>query len=253
MSSFVAVTRERHGAKSWLRIDSYAFVADRQFVPILGTEMSRAALAMPLGFVRLKENYIMVGLLSLTAGQNLFVAADGCWGGSYIPAAFRSYPFRFVRMEGRRELILSVDEESGLVSEEKNIGEPFFEESGQISKSLQGVVDLLNAMVKHRQLTDAAVSALAEAGVIAPWPIKWGEKTVDGLYRIDEATLQEIEDTMFLKLRRAGALAVAYGQLLSMGNVAILEKLAAVRAQIPPEQSPFTKISDDGEFIRFDE
>ena len=50
----------------------------------------------------------------------------------------------------------------------------------------------------------SAVAALAEAGVIQPWPIKLkaeqGERAIAGLHRVDEAALNALADDVFLKL-----------------------------------------------------
>ena len=64
-----------------------------------------------------------------------------------------------------------------------------------------------------------AVSALAEAGVIQPWPIRIAaeenQREIGGLNRIDEAALNALSDDAFLKLRKSLALPIAYAQMLS--------------------------------------
>ena len=126
-------------------------------------------------------------------------------------------------------MIFCVDEDSGLISEDKRAGEPFFDDGGNLSERLQEVTKFLDLMEKSRKVAEIAVSGLDEAGMIEPWPMKTGEKQAKGLYRIDQAKLQQVEDGIFLNLRKTGALLVAYGQLLSMGNIGLLQRLAALR------------------------
>ncbi|AWN35778.1 hypothetical protein DK427_08480 [Methylobacterium radiodurans] len=57
-----------------------------------------------------------------------------------------------------------------------------------------------------------------------------GPRQVNGLHRISEAALNRLDDRAFGAVRQGGALAVAYAQLLSMGNSVDLGKLAQARA-----------------------
>jgi hypothetical protein len=132
--------------------------------------------------------------------------------------------------------VLCVDEDSGLVVEGNAAGEDFFAQDGNIPPALKTLLDLLMQVDSSRRATDLAVSALAEAGVIAPWPIKLeteqGEKAISGLHRIDEAALLALSDDVFLKVRTA--LPIAYGQLLSVGQLGIFEQLAKLHNQPAP-------------------
>ena len=94
-------------------------------------------------------------------------------------------------------------------------------------------MNFLTQVEKSRMATNNMVKALAEAEVIREWPlkIKVGEETrnVSGLFCIDEQKLNSLEDEQFLTLRKAGALPLAYAQLMSMDNIQILEKLNQMR------------------------
>ena len=93
-------------------------------------------------------------------------------------------------------------------------------------------------MERSRRGTDLAVAALAQAGVIRPWQIKLktdqGEQAISGLHRIDEAALTALPDDVFLKLRKASALPLAYAQMLSAGQLGIFEHLARLHNQPAP-------------------
>jgi hypothetical protein len=236
MARFVAVSREHHAAKRWQRATNYGFSAADAVVPIVGAELFRSALAMPVAFVEQSGRYQLMAVLSPAPGRNLFVGQDGRWLGGYVPAFYRSYPFRLAAREGTDESVLCVDEDSGLVVDAKAAGEDFLDADGNVSQAVKPIFDLLVEAERSRKGTQLAVSALVDAGVVQPWPIKLktpqAEQTIGGLHRIDEAALNALGDESFLKLRKAAALPVAYGQLLSMGQLGVFEPLAKLHAQL---------------------
>lgn len=235
---FVIVTREHFAGKKWRRPDGYHFAAKQALVPIVGAELARAALSMPVAFSQQSRHHILMGVLSLTPDCNMFIGPEGRWLGSYVPAWLRAYPFSLMPKPGTGDRALGVDMESGLVVEGDSVGEKFFDDQGAVSSPMKAVIDFLTGIERSRKDTVAAVAALAEAGAITPWQIKrktqQGEHAVEGLHRIDEAVLGTLSDEFFLKLRKASALPVAYAQLLSMGQLGIFDWLARVRSQMQP-------------------
>jgi hypothetical protein len=236
MVQFVAVSQERHASKKWQRHANYRFAATEALAPIVGAELSKAALSMPLAFSEQAGRYTLVAVLSLTPGRNMFVGSDGRWLGSYIPACFRSYPFNLLPQPGTDQLVLCVDEDSGLVVDANAAGENFFDQAGAISPALKAAFEFLTLLHRSRQATDLAVSALAQAGVIKPWQIKLkseqGEQAISGLHHVDEAALGALPDEAFLKLRTA--LSIAYAQMLSMGQLEVFAQLAKLHSQPGP-------------------
>jgi hypothetical protein len=241
MAELAAITPERHAKKVWKHVTDYAFVAEDAGIPLVGAELSTAALAMPIGFIKIDAGYQLVAITSLQPGTNLYVAPDGKWLGGYIPAALRGYPFQLAQQEGSGEFILCINESSGLVVEDVDDGNAFFDDQDQPT---QGIKDILNFLIKikaNRDVTQGAVNALADAGLITPWQInlKQGEKVVPvkGLYSVDEAALNKLDDEDFLAVRKAGGLAIAYAQLFSMNQLAVLESLGELQGQILEQQT----------------
>ena len=77
-----------------------------------------------------------------------------------------------------------------------------------------------------------------------------GERPISGLHRVDEAALRALPDETFLNLRKTSALPIAYTQMLSMGQLGMLEHLARVRTQAaaaptPPPSSPLLSALPD--------
>lgn len=236
MTEFAAVTPERHAKKRWKRVINYKFAAAETAIPLVGAELSKAISAMPSGFIKQEAGYQLVAITSLQSVRNLYVAPDGEWLGSYIPAALRTYPFRLLKPESAEESILCINEGSGLVAEITEEGNAFFDDQNQPTQGIKDILNLLSAVEANLALTQVAVNAMADAGLITPWEInlKKGEEVapVEGLFRVDEAALNKLDDEDFLTLRKAGGLAIAYAQLMSMNQLAALEQLGKLRGQI---------------------
>jgi SapC len=237
MVKIVPVDRERHAGKGWLRPQGYDFAAADVLAPLGGSEFAQAVLAMPIGFVEKSGHYVPVALLGLAKGTNVFIGPGNQWLGGYVPAVFRTYPFSLMRREGSEETILCVDEESGLVVDEgKEKVEKFFEADGSPSAMTHTLANVLRRIEQDQTVADLAVAALAEAGVIKPWPLTAAvgdqQVTVNGLHQTDELALNALDDATFIKLRKASSLVIAHGQLLSMAQVSVLSRLSALQRQL---------------------
>lgn len=230
-----AITSEQFATKSWKRSTGYAFAAQANILPVTAAELAQLVPAMPLGFVQAEGSFQLVAIAAWQPGTSLMVAPDGRWLGEYVPVTLRAYPFRLVKPQDREDSVLCFDESSGLLAEAGQ-GEAFFDEAGALSQAVKDVLGFLSQIERSRMTTQAAVDALQAAGLIQPWALnlQQGEKTVpvEGLFRIDEAALSALPDDAFLSVRKAGALALAYGQLFSMNQLAMLSKAAEVQARI---------------------
>jgi len=240
MARYVPLSRKQHMSKTWTPPDTYAFAAAETVVPAVGLELGMVAASMPMGFVKRGEKFQLVALLSRTAGTNLFIGPDGRWvAGDYVPAHFRCYPFKALQRTGESpgtepKLTVCVDEASGAIGDDPG-GKALFEADGTPAQSVREMVTFLTALERSQQVTQLATDALAEAALLAPWPLKAakGVAPIGGVYRIDESLLAALDDAAFLKLRKAGALAVAYAQLLSMPRLERLAQLEVVRRNLP--------------------
>ena len=237
MVNIVPVNSDRHAGKAWRRPSSFAFAATQAVVPLVAAEFAPAALAMPIAFIEQAGTYMPVGILSPLAGRNFFIGPAGQWLGTYVPAGLRGYPFRLGRREGSEQLALCIDEDSGLVVEADAAAEAFFAADGSLAPATKSMLDFLAAVQHSRMSTDLAVTTLAEAGLIEPWTlqVKTGAETTEtvrGLFRINEAALNALDDTVFLRLRKVTALPLAYLQLLSMGQTLVFERLSLSHKQL---------------------
>lgn len=263
-SEFHPLTLERHADRHWRRVSSYGFAAPQPLVPLAGLELSQAALALPVAFVQCGDVFSCVAVVGTRDGECLYVAPDGRWLGSYMPVKLRCYPFGLAAMEDG-QLALCMDEASGLLSSSPQ-DEPFFED-GKLAPALQRVIELLGQIQASHALTLKACAALQKHGLLKPWGITiqddaGAQRKVEGLFCVDEAALNKLEDSAFLDLRGSGALAVAYAQLLAMPHIQALGALAgaharALAAKAAPTQLPTTAAGDldlsfmEGDTLRF--
>jgi SapC len=260
MTKLVAVSKSTHSQKVWRRPAGYQFVVKEPLAQIIFAEVVKVGSWMPIVFVEQANRYVLMAMMCPMPGHNLFVGPDGQWLGGYIPASLRSYPFRLVRPEGSEQMALCVDEDSGLVKDADEKGENFFTADGKPSQSVSQLMEFLRQIEANRMATDLAMASLAEAGVIEPWPLEvdvGGKKAaIRDLHRVNESALAALDDERFLKLRKTGALRLAFAQIMSMQQIIRFDQLMRLRQQLaqapkirPPEEIFKMEPTD---LIRFD-
>ena len=246
-SKLAAVSKTTHATKRWLRYADYKFAATQALAPLVTPELAKATTAFPIGFVTSDESVNLVALLGLKAGQNLYVAPDGRWLGSYIPAVFRTYPFRLVD-NGAGGTLLGVVEDESVVSEGAE-GEAFFTEDGALAPRVQEVATVLQNMAQYSPVTAAAGALLRRHGLLVPWRIRRpGEQdpfTLSDVAMVDEVALNALPADALVELRDGGGLALAYAQLLSQQHVQTL--FASEAAHANAQEAARTVVNSKGE------
>lgn len=233
-SSLTPLSREQHAALRLRPVTDFSFAAKEAVLPLAAAEIAKAVQSFPMAFFAQPEGgYVLVAVLGLDAGQNLYVSADGRWLGSYQPAALRRYPFGLARSEAA-EPVVCVDPLSSLLS--TTDGQPLFTPEGAPSETLSGLINFLAELDKNERVTTQMCRTLADHGLISPWDIRVQQsdgsiRQVAGLFRVDETRLNALDGPEFLALRQSGVLPLVYAQLLSMGKLPDLGKMAASRPQ----------------------
>ncbi len=227
------VSRALYGKKRWKKSTSLLFTQHDTMVPIGISEFPQAIISTAVAFLTINNQLTPVALQSLVAGQNWFVGHEGSWHGEYLPAIYRCYPFCLAKSENN-ELVLCVDEESGLITDEQSgEGEFFFDAENNPSATVNAVVNELNKMEQDSAKARAICALLEKYELFEPWPIQLqgdtGSQNIEGLYRINESKLNTLPAEILMELRDRNALLVVYGQLFSMNNLSRLGKLAAAR------------------------
>ena len=216
MSTIYPITRERYAGQRWNGPANLQFAATQTLLPVSAHELSQMAVALPMAFAAKDGGYVLTAVLGLQNDRNLFIAPDGRWVGSYLPALLRTHPFCMKR-NSRNEPVLCIDEAAGLLSD---TGNRFYEEDGTPAQQLTNILASLAHTDQGLQQSAQAVALLNKHGLLKPMPLTVaspnGEVTIGGLFQVDEAALRALPGNALEELAQRGVLTVAYSQLLSM-------------------------------------
>ena len=240
VSAIKPLSREFHAGKRWLRYDGYSFTTADTICPLVVHEVTRAMLSLPIAFIPQNDAFALVALQGLEQGRNLLVTADGRWRSGYIPAQYRSHPFLLATSADNQQ-VLCVNEGSGLMVD-GNDGEPFFEEGGNLTPAVSEILNFLTQIASNRQSTAQICAQLQQYQLLQAWPITvqaaTGPHNVEGLYRIDEPALNNLQADDLKALRDSGALLTAYCQLLSMQHLPALTRVLIHEQQLATKPMP---------------
>jgi hypothetical protein len=220
-----------------LKVSSnFDFARGTNSLVLNGIEFPFAMRTYPIVFTA-SEPRAAVAVLGLTDGQNLFVGDDGAWSANcYIPAYARRYPFILMEQPGKSELILCVDDASGLVAESDE--RPLFED-GKPSKIVQDALAFCSEFHQQHNTTAEFLRALVSHKLLVPNEARvvmnsGRQLTLRGFEVIDEAKFNALPDDIFLDWRRRGWLHLVYCHLMSTSNWARLIDLEATRSPPAP-------------------
>lgn len=230
-------------------------------VPIIAAEIEHLMPVVPIAFRQIQSPeplFELVGALSPLPGRNLFLRADNRWLAGYVPALIRLHPFRPVVSPERGESILCIDADSLRDTRESNT-QPLFNPEGKPTEGLKRAAAMATEFSKAQRQTAHAVALLAEQGLIVPWELKI--KQDDGSIRINRSfshingeALRKLDAPALHKLNSAGALQIAYAQLLSeqralhFNRLIKLQDEAAARPATEDIESLFSKQDDTIKF-----
>jgi hypothetical protein len=227
MINYVPISLEVHKNKNWLRHSSMAFTKNQVVAPLFVNELAAAAHSMTIAFVKNEEDFSLVAVMGLRSGENLLLSNDGVWLSTYIPMTYRVRPFQLLPLSNDPDQqVLCIEEDKLTDSSE---GEPIFDESGALTQSVSEIFEISKHFNSSRQITQSICKVLSKHNLIIPLEISIqdGDQThaVAGLYQIDEAALNTLDNEDFLEIRHSGALPVIYAQLYAKSNIDILAKL----------------------------
>lgn len=254
MTNLIPIGKTTFSSKSWSRSTDYFYAAEQAVCPVEIQELPKAMMCMPLAFMPQGESFSVFAVLGLSSNSNYFVDNIGNWTGKYVPARFRVYPFVLAKSEENAdELIFCFDSASGLLMEDKS-KELFFEKDGELTSFLTDMMRFLATIDTDKQATIELCKQLEDFGLIQPWSIEIKTEhdthKVKGLFAIDEAKLNTLDDTKFLALRESGALALAYFQMLSMQHIEELKVFATDYMEILAQTSEKPTLPSGG--LNFD-
>lgn len=215
----------------WQRFTDYRHAKTYATVPIVAPESAQAAAHLPLVVVKQGDTFVLSALLGLAKGVNHCVNTQHGWEAGYVPAALRTPPFSLFSPPGATpdQRVLGIDQQSPWLDTtgEHGFEEPLLDAQQQLTPAVKEVVAFLTQLEKHRVKTQHAVNALAEYQLLTPWLLEGvGGVGVPHLYRIDEQAFNALPESAFNTLRKKGAVALAYTQMISSHQLPVLKQRA---------------------------
>ena len=124
--TWVAVSKDKHRETGLKKDFNLAFAKETTFVPISISEIVKCQRFMPLVFAEEKSGFQFGAVMGVEPNVNIFVDSESRWKASYLPAIFRTHPFRLLETKEEKH-ILAVYEHEDFITTRAN-GEPFFDE-----------------------------------------------------------------------------------------------------------------------------
>lgn len=215
-----ALNPQEHKYLGFRAYTNYLFAKEDTFAPIVMQEIPHIVAYYPICFLKNKNSFELVAIQSLTKDLNIYITDTGKWIAPYIPSHYRSYPLRLlddkedpkkqvVCFDSSYEGIDSLDADTTLI--------PFFTQESEPSSTLKEVIGFLQKIHDNKIATQNLIHQLQSYNLIVPWKIeaKDAQQTIEGIYKIDEEALKELDPEALSALAKSSALEVAYTQLTS--------------------------------------
>ena len=237
------VNKLTHINKGVKRPIGFGYSREKIFVPVTVSEIPKLGAEAPIALVKQDGGWQCIVLMGVEATQNLFIQANGHFLLEHHPAAIVTYPFS-LQFTKEGSAVLCIDEDCGFIVE-NGYDYTFFDSDGNPSKMVEDVKIYLVNIEKDRQRTLQIFRLFDRFGLIEPWGLKIqtksGVQTIEGLYTVSEAKLNQLSDADFMELRAAGALTVFYLILISVFNIKHLRRLYEARQRNPEKHhgTPF--------------
>ncbi len=230
---------EQHAALGVKEIaQPFDFLRKAHAVPITVTEFGMAASAYPIIFVGDETTPVVV--MGVRQNENLFVTDDGKTDPDfYIPAFVRRYPFVFASDKDSDRLLLCVDRDAPMVSNQPDI--PFFE-NGEATAFTNNAVEFCKEFERQRRATTDFSAILKKYDLLEQKTVAFQPRDQQGnavgeqqkiadYLAISEEKLNALPDDKFNELRSNGALGAIYAHILSLLNWQRVIQRAVQRGQ----------------------
>lgn len=228
----LALDPKRHANAGLKAISDLSFAKQTNSIAINAVEFFEAAKHYPIVFTG--TDVPMPGIIVGLEQQNYFVDAKGRWkDGTYVPAYVRKYPFLFLDMPEKQQLMLCVDEGAPQFAEKgARDAHPLFE--GEKPSALcSNALEFCKVYHQHYLHTQALGLDLKRANVLEQMQSNTKLDTgreiqLSGFWVVDEKKLAELPDATILDFHKRGVLPLLYAALLSGSNWKKLADIATL-------------------------
>ena len=247
----VPLNREAHGKLKIKPIDTFDFAKDFHIASLMVHEFARAASVYPIVFLEdaEKDAFRPVVLLGLEAGENLYLAEDGSWNASYVPAIIRRYPFALARLNDNEEqFTVCLDEDSKFLDTKQ--GEALFDNDGEPTQVVENVKRYLGEMQQMESFSRDFSIFLAEHNLFNPLSmrVRYGDalRNVTGCYVVNEERLYNLSDKLFLEIRDKRYLGPIFSHLTSLSQIERLARFKDDQTEVTEPPAVQAEASENG-------
>jgi hypothetical protein len=232
-----SVSNQRHLNWSIKVQDDYNFASEANSLPLTAVEFAAASEDFPIVFAGKDDKIMPVVVMGVRDNQNLFVAEDGSFDSSYVPAFLRRYPFVFSSSDDGANFTLCLDEAFEGCNQDGK-GERLFDADGEQTVYLKQVLEFLKEYQAHFARTEGFCSKLNSLGLLEPvgaefTPVGSEEKIkLGGFMAVNREKLKAISSEDLAQLFNNDGLELIYTHLASMRNFSkLVNKMPAVEAE----------------------
>lgn len=228
------VNATRHAKYGVREKADLGFAEGTNILPLSIGEFAAAAKFYPVVFSA-ESPHMPVAICGLRNGENVFVTASKVWvQNAYIPAYVRRYPFIFMETPDHKQMVLCLDEDSGLVSEGGELA--LFDDDGKQTAIVDKALEFCRMYHQQHEVTRQFVAALSEHDLLEDnsTEIRLGEDRkieLKGYKIVDRAKFDALDDAVILDWRKRGWLSAIYYHLQSGSNWPNLMQHAIARTQ----------------------
>ncbi len=203
----------------------YGFAAKQHFVPLHVGEFGPAAINYPIIFAG--DQRAPLAVMGINEGDNLFIADDGLFRpGAYVPAFIRRYPFVVARDDQAGRMVVCIDRQFGLFTEE--YPDVMLFENGQPSAFTTRCIEFCGQFNTDAQVTQSFVTLLTDLDLFETKQTTFTPRNPDGsagepvliaeYFAVSEDKLKALPASKLAELRDNGALGVIYAHLVSLNG-----------------------------------
>ena len=216
---------ERHSNLGVKRIDRpFAFLKQAHAVPVTVSEFGMAAGSFPLIFVG--QDKTPVAVMGIRQNQNLYVDNNGQPDPDvYLPAFVRRYPFVFANDAASDRLLLCVDRQAPMVSDQPDV--PFFQ-NGAATQFTNDAIEFCKEFERQRRATVDFVNLIQGFDLFETKSVAFTPRDAAGnqgpqqkiadYWAVSEEKLNQLPQDQYLQLRDNGAVGAIYAHLVSLLN-----------------------------------
>ena len=222
------VTREQHGKYS-LKAGNFEFARETNSVPVVTQEFGLLAMTYAIVFGQAADGFIPAAILGVRDKENLYVAADGSWSASYIPAFVRRYPFVFGTNQDTPDTMTLMVDDSFPGFNKSGKGEMLFDADGEQTAYLKNMLAFLSEYQGQTQVTIGFTKTLSDLGLLEgaeahlPAPSD-PDRRLSGFLVVNREKLRALPADKVAELNASGALELIHLHLFSLLNLSRLQE-----------------------------